>query len=167
MPVSINDVLNYQIADRMPLFNLWRAVWRYVYDKKNCPLLFYKELEKEILKWNAIVQYQKKIKFERFGKQEGDNKPVGLKGDFVDEIEFQIGRMCQVLRWDETNEWHGEDTARPFSKYTVERHKLDYHKLPMCVMFFPEFQDKEGYKRGQEALEQNKKDNPQDYEEKK
>lgn len=159
-----NDVLNYQIADRMPLYFLWRAVWKLFYDRDNCKFGHQSKIEEEITKWNSIVKYQKKIVFEKYGPQpEIDNKPLGTKGTFVDEMEFQLCRMCQVLVYGETGEWQGEDDHKPFSLETVLRHSLDYRKLPMCVTVFPESITKEGIERGQQALKKNMEDQPELY----
>jgi hypothetical protein len=154
MALTTGDVLNYQIADRMPLFYLWRAIWRFCYDRKSCAFYHEIEMKKEIHKWKSIVDYQKKIKYEKFGVKKET-------GSLVDEIERQIEIMEDVLIFFETGIWNSTDIDRPFALDTVHIHNLDYRKIPMCIYFFPEV--KKDLKKGQEALKTNMDENPQDY----
>ncbi len=101
-----NEVLFYHSTpDKvMPIYYLWRAVWRFVFDENGCPPHHRSEVEKEIMKWNNIVQYQKKIRYEKFGPNWQNSNPVGQKGNPIDEIEFQVGMMCKTLVEKESGE---------------------------------------------------------------
>lgn len=141
----------------MPIFQLWRAVWRWVFDEINCPLRHRQEVEKEILKWDNIVKTQKRIRLQKYGPQAvGVNLPTGTKGNPIDELEYQVGMMCKTLVDNENGLWdHARDTLRI--------HHIDYKRSIHCKKWFPECQDPDAAKKGQAILEQHKKDNPEDY----
>jgi hypothetical protein len=151
-----NEILFAQASpDKvMPIFYLWRGIWRFIFDEKGCPFGFRKELETEILKWDRIIKYQKKIRHEKYGPTPSDNAPVGKKGNVIDEFEYQIGLMCKHLVDNEAGYWD-------YHKDTLRIHNIDYRKSIHCQNWFPEFEI--DFKKGQAALEQAKRDNPQDY----
>ena len=159
-----NDVLFRQASpDKvMPIYNLWRAVCRWFYDEDHCPLGFRSEIEKEICKWDAIIKYQKKIRLESFGPQWQNNNPVGQKGNVIDELEYQIGKMCQWIVFSDTGVWNSPESP-PIKADTVRIHQMDYRRIVDCKRWFPDAQDPEGPKRAQAYLKEAMKDNPQDY----
>ena len=140
----------------MPIYFLWRAIWRWVFDEISCPFNHRSEIEKEIIKWNQIVQYQKKIRSEQYGQTESDVLAVGTKGNLIDELEYQIGMMCKTLVENEEGLWNN-------SKDTLRIHKIDYKQSIHCNQYFPEFKNKDGKKKAEEALKQNMLDHPEYY----
>jgi hypothetical protein len=158
MSETPNEILFKQASpDKvMPIFYLWRAVWRFVFDEKTCPFNHRSEIEREIIKWNDIVQYQKRIRHEKYGPTESDKEPVGKKGNIIDELEYQVGMMCKILVENEEGNWE-------YHKDTLRVHRIDYKKSIHCNEWFPEVQDKDRFKRGQANLKKAKEQNPEDY----
>lgn len=138
----------------MPIALLWRAVWRWVFDEFKCPLGFRKDIESEILKWNKIITFQKRLRKDKYGPTESDSNPVGQKGNVIDELEHQIGMMCKTLVDNEEGLWD-------YHKDTLRIHNIDYRKSIHCKFWFPEIPT--DYAKGQANLEAAKKENPQDY----
>lgn len=139
----------------MPIFYLWRSVCRFFYDEEHCPLGFRQEVEKDILKWNKIIQYQNKIRYEAHGQ-----KSIGQDGNVIDELQRQIGRMCQWIRYKETGIWESPECP-PMSSDAVRIHHLDYRKILDCQKWFPEL--KVDFAKGRANLEAAKRENPEDY----
>ena len=138
----------------MPIALLWRACWRWVFDEFKCPMGFRKDIESEILKWNKIITFQKRIR--NRGPTESDSNPTGQKGNVIDELDYQIGMMCKTLVDNEEGLWD-------YHKDTLRIHNIDYRKSIHCNFWFPEVQDKDRFKRGQAHLKEAKEQNPEDY----
>jgi len=142
--------------NRMPIHYLWRAVWRFIFDEYSCGLNHQSEMQNEILKWNQVVQYQKKIRVESFGPNANGTEQVGKNGNIIDEIEYNIMAMSSFLV---KNEFGGFDRT----KELLRIHKIDYKRYTLCREWFPESQDKDGVKKGQEALKKNMEEFPEYY----
>ena len=143
-------------VDRMPIYNLWRAAIRFVYDKNSCAFYHEAEMYKEINEWNKIIEHQKKIRYEAYGKTESDFAPEGRKGNVIDETAFQISQIKEMLDLDNAG-------LLQYEKDTLRLHSIDYKRLAKYKHFFPESQDPDGFKKGQAALKQAMIDNPFDY----
>ena len=141
----------------MPIIYLWRAIWKYIFDIDHCSLDHRQQIEKEVLKWDGIIRFQKKI---RRPHPESENNPVGQKGNVIDELEYQIGMMAKTLVDNEQGYWD-------YHKDTLRIHNIDYRKSIHCNEWFPEVQDADRFKRGQENLKRAQEENPEDYKESK
>jgi len=150
------DQFKHDSKDRMPLPLLWRAVWRFIFDEFSCGLNHQIEMQKEILKWHQVVQYQKKIRTESFGPGAVGLNEVGKNGNIIDEIEYNIMAMSHFLV---KNEHGGFDRTKDLLRI----HKIDYKRFTLCKEWFPECQDKDGEKKGQEALKANMEQFPEQY----
>lgn len=142
-------------AERMPILDLWRLIFKFTFDKKSCAHSAQKTIETELLKWNGFVKMQKAREIEKYGLT-SDFTPVGTKGSVLDELEYQVGYMCSWLVREENG-----DFQRLVDTYT--RAKIDYRLAePMCKVF-PDCKHLRNPKRGQEYLKQNMKDYPEHY----
>ena len=149
-----NELLFYQASpDKViPIALLWRAIWRWVFDETHCPFDHRKTIEENIVKWDKIIKFQKRIRSR--GPLESDSNPVGQKGNVIDELEYQIGMMCKTLVDNEKGDWD-------YHKDTLRIHNIDYRKSIHCKFWFPEIPT--DYAKGQAALKKAQEDNPQDY----
>lgn len=138
----------------MPIVMIWRGIWKWVFDEMRCSLDHRKTLEEEILKWNDIVTFQKRLRLTKYGPTESDKNPVGQKGNIIDELEHQVGLMSKVLVDNEQGLWD-------YHKDTLRIHNIDYRKSIHCKFWFPEIPT--DYAKGQAALKKAQEDNPQDY----
>ena len=140
----------------MPIALLWRAIWRWTFDEFKCPLGFRKDIESEILKWNKIITFQKRLRNDKHGAKwdSGFTEEVGKKGNVIDELEYQVGMMCKTLVDNEEGLWD-------YHKDTLRIHNIDYRKSIHCKFWFPEIPT--DYAKGRANLEVAKKENPQDY----
>ena len=157
MSKTFNELLFEQASpDKvMPIAYLWRAVCRWFYDEKHCPPTFRLEFEKEIIKWNKILSFQDKIRFESTGQH-----AIGQEGNIIDELNKQIGRMSQWIRYKDLKIWESPECP-PMSPDAVRIHNLDYRKILDCQKWFPEL--KIDFKKGKGALKKAQEDNPEDY----
>jgi len=155
-----NEILFEQASpDKvMPIIYLWRAIWKFVFDIDHCAFDHRKEIEKEILKWTDIINFQKKIRSDRHGKKwdEGSTDKVGQKGNVIDELEYQIGMMCKTIVDNEQGLWD-------YHVDTLRIHNIDYRKSIHCSQWFPEVQDPLRFERGAENLKRAQEENPEDY----
>ena len=140
---------------RMPIYNLWRAVLTFVFDRNICNAAHEGEIYKEIHEWNRIVQHQEKIRLEAFGST-GNEKETGLNGNVIDEVKLNIQQMSHLLYNDK------EGFLQP-RKDLLRVHGIDFRKHIDYKKYFPEAQDPDGKKKGQAALKQAMIDNPEDY----
>ena len=156
MAKTPNEILFEQASpDKvMPVIYLWRAIWKYIFDINHCAFDHRQEIEKEILKWNEIIRFQKSI---RRVHPDSDKQPIGQKGNVIDELEYQIGMMCKHLVDNEQGLWD-------YHKDTLRIHGIDYRKSIHCNQWFPEVQDPLRFERGAENLKEAQRENPQDYE---
>lgn len=148
-------ILQINSPDRMPLVDLWRLIFKFTFEKKACSYTAKQTIETNVIKWSNLINAQKKIIAERFGL-EGNFVPVGKKGSVLDEIEFQVGNMCQWIVKEEKGEFqHLVDT--------YGRNKIDYRLAQPMAKVFPECAKLRDFKGGLEALKRAMKDNPEDY----
>lgn len=143
-------------TNRMPIIDLWRLIFKFTFDKKNCGYGVKKDIEDNLLRWNGYIKMEKARKYEKFGKGFDDYVPIGKKGSIIDEYEYQVGMMCSWVVREEKDEF--------FPRVEMfKRHKIDYRIAePMCKVF-PDCKHLRNYSAGRAALAQNMKDNPQDY----
>ena len=138
----------------MPVVLIWRGIWKWIFDERNCSFDHRKILEEEILKWNKIITFQKRLRKDKYGPTERDSNPTGQKGNVIDELEYQVGMMCKTLVDNEEGLWD-------YHKDTLRIHNIDYRKSIHCKFWFPEIPT--DYAKGRANLEAAKKENPQDY----
>ena len=141
-------------GERIEIRDLWRLVLRFVFNEGSCGMTVQSQIESNILNWNEFVSKFKAAKLNRFGTTESDSQPVGKKGSYIDEVECQIQAMAYLLVRNEKGELESK-------KDTYRRHAIDYRDCAEWSWAFPERQ--KNYKRGQDALERNMRDRPEDY----
>ena len=143
-------------GERMEIRDLWRLVLRFVFARSVCDYGTKSTIENHLCNWSEFVNKAKTAKIDRFGVTESDSAPVGKKGNYIDEVECQIQAMSYLLVQDEKGDLESK-------KDTYKRHQIDYRKTREWGWAFPEFEKQKDYKGAQRALEQNMKDNPEDY----
>lgn len=142
-------LLRINNPDKVPLFDLWRIIVKFTFDKKNCPYNTNKIIEEELLKWNRDYQ----IDMVRYHNEFGFYPEEG-------SVLYETWRNIKQM-----SEWIMEEEAGQFQEKVdlYKTHSIDYRLAkPQCV-FFPECKQLRNYARGKAALEQAMKDNPQDY----
>ena len=141
-------------GERIEIRDLWRMVLKFVFAEWTCDYGTRQKIENYILNWYEFIEKYEIAKANNFGVTESDANPVGMKGNYIDETKYQIQKMAQLLRDNE----RGDLECR---KETYRRHGIDYRKTLLYGFAFPEmYKDYEGAQR---ALEQNKKERPEDY----
>lgn len=141
--------------ERMPLLDMWRLVFKFTFDKKNCGHSTRRTIEDNLLKWNGFVQMEKMRIANKFGI-DPNFVSIGKKGSMIDEVEYQVGYMASWVVREEKGEFqHLVDT------YT--RAGIDYRLAEPMAKVFPECKKLRNYTRGRAALGQAMKDNPEDY----
>ena len=150
-------LLQIHDKERLPILHVWRLIFRYTFEKKNCPHTMKKTIEDQLLKWNCFVQLNKAKELEMYGiDKDMEFVPVGKKGSILDEFEYQLGLMCSWVVREEKGEFQPKVDA-------YNRAQIDYRMVePMCKVF-PECVANRNYARGHRALLQNIKDFPQIY----
>lgn len=115
---------------------------------------------KQLMKWKEFVDINKERRANELGIDPSMAAiPLGLKGDVIDEMEYQLMLMCSWVVREEKGEF--EPRVELFKK-----HKIDFRLAePMCVVF-PEYAKNRNMKKGLAALKYAMEKNPQDYEEK-
>lgn len=142
--------------ERMPLQDLWRLIFKFTFDKKSCAYTTKTTIETHLLKWNGLVKYQKQILTAKLGAGFDGYAPIGRKGSWLDEAEYQLGLMCSWVVKEERGEFIGKVA-------TFARAKIDYRLAePMCKVF-PECAKLRDFKSGRDALNKAMKDHPEDY----
>jgi hypothetical protein len=106
------------------------------------------------MNWKEFVDKYKAQKFKRFGETETDAAPLGKKGTYIDEVENQIQAMSYLLVKNENGDLESK-------KDTYRKHQIDFRDTQEWGWAFPERQ--KNYARGLRALEENKRDRPEDY----
>lgn len=150
-------LLQIHDKERLPILHVWRLIFRFTFEKKNCPHTMKKTIEDQLLKWNCFIQLNKARELDKFGLDpEMEFVAVGKKGSILDEFEYQIGLMCSWVVREEKGEFEGKVAA-------YVRAKIDYRLAePMCKVF-PECTTNRNMARGRSALLQNIKDFPEIY----
>lgn len=150
-------LLQIHDKERMPIFVLWRLIFKFTFDKNNCAHTTKKTIEDQLLKWNGFIQVNKARELDTYGLDpDTQYTPVGRKGSVLDEMEYQLGLMCSWVVRDEKNEFQSKVVA-----YT--RAKIDYRLVePMCKVY-PECVANRNFNRGNAALLHNMKDFPEIY----
>lgn len=156
MDITPLKQFEHDTLNRRPIHLLWRDVWKFIFEEFSCGLAHQQIMQNEIVKWNEVVQYQKKIRTELWGEKAGFSEQVGKNGNIIDEIEYNLQAMCHFLVKNE----HG---LMQTTKDTLRVHRIDYKRYVLCKEWFPECQDKDGVKKGQEALKENQKEFPEYY----
>lgn len=149
-------LLQVHSNDRMPLMELWRLIFKFTFDKKSCAYSTKQTIETNLLKWNDLIKYQKRILTEKFGPGFDGYVPVGKKGSVLDEVEYQVGMMCSWVVREENGDF----------EYKIETFKkagIDYRLAEPMSKAFPECNKLRNFRRARAALKQAMKDNPQDY----
>ena len=142
--------------NRRPIHLLWRDVWKFIFEEFSCGLAHQQIMQNEIIKWNEVVQYQKKIRTEIFGDKAGFSEQVGKNGNIIDEIEYNIMAMSHFLVKNEYGQMQR-------TKDLLRLHHIDYKRYILCKEWFPECQDPDGKKKGQAALKANMEEFPEFY----
>ncbi len=143
--------------ERMTIVQLWRLIFKFTFDKKNCPYNAKKTVEDQLLKWNGFIQMNKAMELDKYGiDKDTQFTPIGQKGSILDEMEYQVGMMCSWVVREEKGDFQGKIEA-------YARAKIDYRTAePMCKMF-PESNNLRNMARGKVALAQNMKEFPEIY----
>lgn len=149
-------LLQINSKDRMPLFDLWRLIFRFTFDKKSCAFTAKQTIENHLLKWNDLIRFQKKIMTDKFGPGYDGYVAIGKKGSILDEIEYQVGLMCSWVVREEKGEFQSKVEA-------FKRASIDYRLAEPACKVFPECNGLRNYARGREALIRAMKVNPEDY----
>lgn len=150
-------LLQIHDKERLAIMPLWRLIFRFTFEKKNCPHTIKKTIEDQLLKWNSFIQINKARELEKYGLDpEMEFVPVGKKGSILDEFEYQLGLMCSWVVREEKGEFQSKIDA-------YGRAKIDYRLVePMCKVF-PECAANRNVARGHSHLLQNIKDFPDIY----
>lgn len=151
MLINVND------KTRMPIKFLWQLIFTYTFDKKSTGHMTKDIIGMQLTKWNGFIEINKAYRAEKLGIDEDmAHVPVGLKGDAIDEMEYQLQMMCSWVVREEKGEF--KPRVELFKK-----HKVDFRLAePMCHVF-PEVASKRNMKKGAAALAQAMKDHPEDY----
>src|SRR5258708_38329310 len=102
------SLIQIKSNERMPLVDLWRLIFKFTFDKNNCAYSTKKNIEDNIIKWNDLVIFQKRILTEQFGPGFDGYQPIGQKGSVLDEIEYQIGSMSSWVVREEKGEFQAK-----------------------------------------------------------
>jgi hypothetical protein len=151
MLINVNDKI------RMPIKFLWQLIFTYTFDKKSTGHMTKDIIGMQLTKWNGFIEINKAYRADKLGiDPEMAKIPVGLKGDVIDEMEYQLQMMCSWVVREEKDEF--KPRVELFKK-----HKIDFRLVePMCFAF-PEHASKRNMKKGEVALKAAMKANPQDY----
>jgi hypothetical protein len=156
MRTTFNDQFRSDSKDRMPIWFLWRGIWRFIFDEISCGINHQRIINDEIMKWNNVVQYQKKIRTESYGPEAVGTLEPGKNGNYIDEIEYNIQRMAHFLV---KNEHGGFDRTKDLLRI----HNIDYKRFILCKDWFPECQDPKSQEKAQAALKANMEEFPEYY----
>lgn len=150
-------LINVHDKSRIPIKYLWQLIFTYTFDKKSTGHMTKQTISKQLCKWNGFIEINKARELEQYGLDpEMASVPIGRKGSVLDEMEYQLQLMCSWVVKEEKGEF--ESRVELFRK-----HKVDFRLAePMCAVF-PEFAKKRNMARGQNALKEAMKANPQDY----
>lgn len=150
-------LINVHDKSRMPIKYLWQLIFTFTFDKKTTGHMTKDIISQQLFKWNDFIQLNKKRRADELGiVPEMANVPVGLKGDVIDEMEYQLMLMCSWVVREEKGEFQTKVDL-------YKKHKIDFHLVePMCTVF-PEHAKKRNLAKGQAALKAAMKANPEDY----
>ena len=142
-----------QSKDRAPLYELFRLVLKYVYDYEHLSDQDENRMKNSIQNWFVWVQEEKRRRIDKYGPGANlEGTPVGLKGTYLDEVEFAIQGYAWLLRENDK----GRLEAR---KSQFKKHGIDYRKFYRL----PEAYNPGDFVKARRALEQAMKANPDDY----
>lgn len=137
-------------SEVLPLFDLWRMIYKFTFDKKNCAYRTQSMINEHLLKWAEILQFQQRI------QKESKVPIIGEQVHILDMIVEEHGTMCLWVVKEEKGEL----------EHLVETYKrggIDYRLAdPMCKVY-PECAKLRNFKKARAALDQAMKDNPEDY----
>ena len=150
-------LINVHDKSRMPIKFLWQLIFTFTFDKKSTGHMTKDIIGQQLVKWNGFIQINKERRANELGIDPVmANVPVGLKGDVIDEMEYQLGLMCSWVVREEKGEFEKRVE-------TYKKHKIDFRLVePMCHVF-PEFSTKRNLRKGAEALKKAMEDHPNDY----
>ena len=112
----------------MPINALWRLVLRRIYDPDHAGESDKYLIELNIERWYKKVTEHNKMIVDALGDA-AMAQAVGERGTVVDEIEFQISRMCEYLVKEEEGLLEDAPYKDLMSKRAVREHKIDYRKM--------------------------------------
>lgn len=135
--------------NKMSMRDLWRLVYKFTFDKKNCPHNTIKILNENINKWNYAFEMDMARYHEAFGC-------YPEMGSILHETSVQ---MKYLATWMVEEEKGLKETLAS----TYKKHGIDYRLVAPMSAHFPEYASNRNFKRGQAHLKQAMKDNPQDY----
>jgi hypothetical protein len=141
-----------QSKDRAPLPELFRLVLKYVYDYSHLSNEDENRMKNSIQNWFNWIAEEKKRRFEKYGPDPMASVPVGLKGNYVDEVEFALSGYAWLIR--ENDKGRFEERKKMFKD-----HGIMYQKF----YGLPEFYLPSDFKRARAALEKAMRENPEDY----
>jgi hypothetical protein len=156
MNATPNDQFKSDSKDRMPIWFLWRGIWRFIFDKRSCGLNHQTIINSEIMKWYAVVQYQKKIRTEKWGPDAVGIQKVGTNGNYIDELEYNLQAMSHFLVKEENGLFER-------TKDLLRIHQIDYKRFDLCKQWFPEAADPKAKEKAQAALKANMDEFPHLY----
>lgn len=148
------QILNFK-KNRMSLYDLWRLIFKYTFDKKSCGYSTQSVINDHIMSWYHHIEEEKKKELQKYGLS-ASFTAIGRKGSILDEHDYQIKLM---------SDWVVKEEGGFFEKRVMayERAKIDYRLAePMCKVF-PECSKLRDFKSGIQALKKAMKDNPEDY----
>lgn len=131
------------------MWELWRLVYKFTYDKKNCPHNTIKILNDNINKWNRDFE----MDMARYHNEFGCYPAVG---SVLHETSVQMRYLATWMVEEE------QGLKEPLAN-TYKKHGVDYRLVAPMSAHFPECNSLRNFKRGAEHLKQAMKDNPQDY----
>lgn len=142
-------LLRINTPDKFPLFDLWRMVMIFTFNKKNCPMEARGIIEQELIKWNRDYQ----IDMVRYHTEYGVYPD---EGSVLHETYLIIKEISQ---------WVVDEEAGMFTEKAENyiKHGIDFRLAQPACHFFPECRKLRNFARGKAALEQNKLDYPEIY----
>ncbi len=142
-------LLRINTPDKVPLFDLFRIVMVFTFDKKSCPLDTKTIIEEEIIKWNRDYQIDMARYFTEYGIYPDE-------GSVLHETYLVIKQISQFVIDEEAGMYIAK--AENYVK-----HGIDYRLAEPACTFFPECKQLRNFARAKAALEQNKLDYPEIY----
>lgn len=142
-------LLRINAPDKFPLWDLWRLVIRFTFDKKSCAPNVQGVIEEQLLKWNRDYQ----IDMVRYKNEYGC---FPEEGSVLHETANHLREMALWLVQEEQGKFMD-------SIETYKKHGIDYRLVEPQAVFFPECEKFRNYARGEEALKNNMEEFPEIY----